>query len=77
MSCGGTYHADDATIAAANSWPCGTTLRICREAACIGVTVRDHGGMGANEIDLSAAGFAKLAALSAGMLNATAEVVTP
>lgn len=77
MNCGGTYRADDPTIAATNSWPCGTNLRICRDAACIVVTVRDRGGMESNEIDLSAAGFARLSPLGAGVLSATAEVVNP
>jgi expansin (peptidoglycan-binding protein) len=62
-------------VAATNSWPCGTALRVCTATACVTVTVRDKGGMAANEIDLSPAGFAKLASLSAGQITATAEVV--
>ncbi len=77
LACGGEYHADDPTIAATNSWPCGTVLRICRGAACVVVTVRDRGGMAANEIDLSAAAFARLGALGEGAIVATAEVVGP
>jgi uncharacterized protein YraI len=77
LACGGTFRADDVTVAATNSWPCGTTLRVCTATACVTVTVRDKGGMAANEIDLSPAGFAKLSALSAGQITATAEVVGP
>jgi uncharacterized protein YgiM (DUF1202 family) len=77
MNCGGVYHADDASVAATNSWPCGTTLRVCNGAACVAVTVRDRGGMGANEIDVSPAAFSKLGSLSAGSIIGTAEVVTP
>lgn len=75
MYCGGVYRADDPTIAATNSWPCGTVLRVCSGAACITVTVRDRGGMGANHIDLSAAGFARLASISEMTTTGTAEVV--
>ncbi len=77
MACGGVYHADDPTIAATNSWPCGTALRVCNGPACIAVTVKDTGGMAPNEIDLSAAGFARLASLGTGTIAATAEVVSP
>lgn len=75
MYCGGVYRADDPTIAATNSWPCGTVLRVCRGAACITVTVRDKGGMGPNHIDLSAAGFARLAALGDSLVTGTAETL--
>lgn len=75
LACGGTFRADDVAVAATNSWPCGTVLRVCTATACVTVTVRDTGGMGPNEIDLSPAGFAKLAPLSAGQITATAEVV--
>jgi uncharacterized protein YgiM (DUF1202 family) len=76
MHCGGVYRADDATIAATNTWPCGTVLRVCNGAACVAVTVRDKGAMGPNEIDLSAAAFTKLATLATGVVVASAEVVT-
>lgn len=77
LACGGVYRADDPTIAATNSWPCGTVLRLCRGAACVVVTVRDRGGMAANEIDVSAAAFSRLGALGEGVIMATAEVVGP
>ncbi len=78
MACGGVYRAADATIAATNTWPCGTNLRVCTSTgACIVVTVRDTGGMGPNEIDLSASAFQKLATLPTGVISASAEVVTP
>lgn len=77
MACGGEYRADDPTIAATNSWPCGTVLRLCRGAACVVVTVRDRGGMAANEVDVSAAAFARLGTLGEGVITATAEVIGP
>lgn len=77
LACGGVYRADDPTIAATNSWPCGTVLRLCRGAACVVVTVRDRGGMAANEVDVSAAAFTRLGALGEGVITATAEVVGP
>lgn len=77
LACGGVYRADDPTIAATNSWPCGTVLRLCRGAACVVVTVRDRGGMAANEVDVSAAAFSRLGALGEGVITATAEVVGP
>lgn len=77
LACGGVYHADDLTVAATNSWPCGTALRVCRGAACVAVTVRDKGAMGPNFIDVSAAAFQRLgASLNDGVITATAEVVT-
>ena len=75
MYCGGVTRADDPTIAATNTWPCGTVLRVCRSGACITVTVRDKGGMGPNHIDLSAAGFARLGTLADMTVEGTAEVV--
>lgn len=77
LACGGEYRADDPTIAATNSWPCGTVLRLCRGAACVVVTVRDRGGMAANEVDVSAAAFARLGTLGEGVITATAEVIGP
>lgn len=77
LACGGVYRADDPTIAATNSWPCGTVLRLCRGAACVVVTVRDRGGMAANEVDVSAAAFARLGTLGEGVITATAEVLGP
>lgn len=77
LACGGVFRSDDVTVAASNSWPCGTVLRVCTATACVTVTVRDKGGMAPNELDLSPAGFAKLGSLGAGELTATAEVVGP
>ena len=77
MACGGVYHASDPTIAATNTWPCGTVLRVCRGAACVVVTVQDKGGMGPNWIDLSTSAFTRLGALAESMITATAEVVGP
>jgi uncharacterized protein YgiM (DUF1202 family) len=75
MACGGVFRSDDVTVAATNSWPCGTVLRVCNGAPCITVTVRDRGGMATNEIDLSVAGFTRIAPLGAGQITATAEVI--
>lgn len=75
MACGGVYRSDDPTIAATNSWPCGTTLRICTGPSCIAVRVTDKGGMAPMEIDLSVAGFQRLGSLAAGSLTATADVM--
>lgn len=75
LACGGVFHADDLTVAATNSWPCGTILRLCKGASCVTVTVRDRGGMAANEIDLSPAGFSRLTSLEAGQISATVEVL--
>ncbi len=78
MACGGIYRAGDPTIAATNTWPCGTNLRVCTSnGACIAVTVRDTGGMGHNEIDVSASAFQRLAPLATGVIIASAEVINP
>ncbi len=77
MYCGGVYRATDTSIAATNSWPCGTMLRVCRGAACVVVVVRDKGGMGPNWIDLSSSAFALLAPLPDSMVNGTVEVIAP
>lgn len=75
MACGGRYHAEDASIAAATSWPCGTRLRVCYGPACVTVTVQDTGHMGPNWVDLSSAAFRQLAPLADSMLTGTIEVV--
>lgn len=75
MACGGRYHAEDASIAAATSWPCGTRLRVCYGAGCVSVTVQDTGHMGPNWVDLSSAAFRKLAPLPEGMITGTIEVM--
>lgn len=75
MACGGIYRSDDVAIAATNTWPCGTVLRVCTGGACVVATVRDRGAMAPDEMDLSMAGFARLAPLSAGQITATVEVL--
>lgn len=75
MACGGRYHADDPTIAAATSWPCGTRLRVCHGAACVAVIVQDTGHMGANWVDLSASAFRQLAPLAEMRVTGTVEAI--
>jgi uncharacterized protein YraI len=75
MACGGRYRAEDATIVAATSWPCGTRLRVCRGTACVVVTVQDTGHMGPNWVDLSAAAFRQLAPMSDTMVTGTVDVL--
>ena len=77
MACGGRYRAEDPTIAAATSWPCGTRLRVCRNSACIVVTVQDSGHMGPNWVDLSASAFRQLAPLADMLVTGTVEVLPP
>jgi uncharacterized protein YraI len=77
MACGGQYRAEDATIAAATSWPCGTRLRVCRNSNCVVVTVQDTGHLGPNWVDLSAAAFRQLAPLSEQLVVGTVEVLPP
>jgi uncharacterized protein YraI len=77
MACGGRYRAEDPTIAAATSWPCGTRLRVCRNANCVVVTVQDTGEMGPNWVDLSASAFRQLAPLPEALLTGTVEVLPP
>jgi uncharacterized protein YraI len=77
MACGGRYRAEDPTIAAATSWPCGTRLRVCRNATCITVTVQDSGHLGPNWVDLSAAAFRQLAPISEALTTGTVEVLPP
>jgi uncharacterized protein YraI len=77
MACGGRYRAEDPTIAAATSWPCGTRLRVCRNANCITVTVQDTGHLGPNWVDLSAAAFRQLAPISEALITGTVEVLPP
>ncbi|MGE0544351.1 MAG: SH3 domain-containing protein [Dehalococcoidia bacterium] len=77
MACGGRYRAEDPTIAAATSWPCGTRLRVCRNANCITVTVQDTGHLGPNWVDLSAAAFRQLAPISEALVTGTVEVLPP
>ncbi len=77
MACGGRYRAEDPTIAAATSWPCGTRLRVCRNANCVTVTVQDTGHLGPNWVDLSAAAFRQLAPLPESLITGTVEVVPP
>jgi uncharacterized protein YraI len=75
MACGGRYRAEDPTIAAATSWPCGTRLKVCRNGNCVTVTVQDSGHMGANWVDLSASAFRQLAPLADMLVAGTIEVV--
>jgi uncharacterized protein YraI len=75
MACGGRYRAEDTTIAAATSWPCGTRLRVCRNANCVTVTVQDTGNMGPNWVDLSISAFRQLAPLADMLVQGTVEVV--
>lgn len=75
MACGGRYRGEDATIAAAVSWPCGTKLRVCRNSNCVVVTVQDTGHLAANQVDLSAAAFRQLAPLPDAQVTGTVEVV--
>jgi hypothetical protein len=77
MACGGRYRAEDPTIAAATSWPCGTRLRVCRNANCVTVTVQDTGHLGPNWVDLSAAAFRQLAPLADSLVTGTVEVLPP
>jgi len=76
LACGGTYSADDPTIAAALGWPCGTRLHVCANGACIDVVVRDRGRMGLGSIDLSLAAFQRLAPAATGTLMGTVSVST-
>jgi uncharacterized protein YraI len=75
MACGGRYRAEDATIAAATSWPCGTRLKVCRNGNCVTVTVQDTGNMGPNWVDLSASAFRQLAPLPDALVMGTIEVL--
>jgi uncharacterized protein YraI len=75
MACGGRYRAEDPTIAAATSWPCGTRLKVCRNGTCVTVTVQDTGNMGPNWVDLSAAAFRQLAPLADALVTGTIEVL--
>lgn len=75
MACGGIYRSEDTSIAAATSWPCGTQLRVCRNAACVTVTVQDTGLMGPHWVDLSASAFRQLGSLPEGMIFGTVEVL--
>lgn len=77
MACGGRYRAEDPTIAAATSWPCGTRLRVCRNGNCVTVTVQDTGQLGPNWVDLSAAAFRQLAPLAESLITGTVEVLPP
>ena len=77
MACGGRYRAEDPTIAATTSWPCGTRLRVCRNSACIVVTVQDSGHMGPNWVDLSTSAFRQLGPLPDMLLIGTVEVLPP
>ncbi|MHB8574097.1 MAG: SH3 domain-containing protein, partial [Dehalococcoidia bacterium] len=76
LACGGVFSADDAGVAAANGWPCGTHLKVCAAGHCVAVTVRDRGHMGLTAIDLSAAAFQKLASLDVGALSGTLQLAT-
>jgi len=76
LACGGVYNADDATIAATTSWPCGTRLKVCAAGKCVDVVVRDTGRMGPGAMDLSAAAFQRLAPLETGALNGTLQVIS-
>jgi uncharacterized protein YraI len=75
MFCGGRYRGEDATIAAATGWPCGTKLRVCRGSACVVVTVQDTGALPSNHVDLSIAAFRQLGTLAEAKLEGTVEVV--
>jgi uncharacterized protein YraI len=75
MACGGRYRGEDATIAAATSWPCGTKLRVCRNGACVTVIVQDTGHMGPNWVDLSTSAFRQIAPLPDQLVHGTVEVV--
>ena len=74
LACGGRFSADDATTAASTSYPCGTALKVCSNARCVNVVVRDRGQMGSGAIDLSAAAFSRLAPLEAGVLTGTVQI---
>lgn len=70
MADGSYFDPDDPTIAAANHWPLGSWLRVCRGDACIDVQVRDTGAF-THALDLSRAAFSRLAPLSTGVIAVT------
>jgi rare lipoprotein A (peptidoglycan hydrolase) len=74
MADGSQFNPDDPTIAAANRWPLGTWLRVCRYDRCIEVQVRDRGAF-THALDLSYAAFAQLAPPSVGVITATITVL--
>jgi len=74
MADGSQFNPNDPTIAAANSWPLGTWLRVCHQGRCIEVQVRDHGAFG-HALDLSYAAFSQLAPPSTGVITVTVERV--
>ena len=70
------YDPADARIAAANTWPCGTRLRIWRDERYVDVVVQDTGGgLGSNHVDLSEAAFQRLAILPEGRVSVLIEVL--
>ncbi len=69
------YDPSDPNIAAANTWPCGTRLRIWRGERFVDVIVQDTGGdLGLNHVDLSEAAFRRLALLPEGRVDVLIEV---
>ena len=77
MYCTGrAYDRQDATIAAAVTWPCGTRLRIWRDERFVDVIVQDTGLLGHNHVDLSEAAFQQLALLPEGRVDVWIEVIS-
>ena len=67
MANGSYFDPDDPTTTAANRWPLGRWLRVCRGDRCIEVQVRDRGGF-SHALDLSRAAFSQLASPSTGVI---------
>jgi rare lipoprotein A (peptidoglycan hydrolase) len=76
MAHGGTYDRFDPTIAASNTYPAFTRLRVTRLATgrSIEVVMRDTGSPRLT-LDLSEAGFQQLASLSEGRISVRVEVL--
>lgn len=76
MACGAPFNPMDDSSAATNDWPCGTHLRITGpDGRSILVTVADHGQYPAHWLDLTYAGFGKLADHSVGNIKVTVTVL--
>lgn len=73
MSCGGLYDRFDPMIAAATGWECGTRLRIRYGDRTLEVVVQDTGRFPSTHVDLSEAGFQKLAPLAEGRIDVLIE----
>lgn len=76
MACGAPFNPMDDSAAATNDWPCGTHLHVTGpDGRSIVVAVVDHGQYPAHWLDLTYAGFGKLADHAAGNIKVTVAVL--